>query len=197
MPEEYFKALFHAVPCPVLIVDEDVRIVDCNPSAAGLVGPDREHQYMHRSGEALHCVHAGATPGGCGHSEHCRDCVIRNSVGEALRDGKTVRRRTRMRRRTVPGGETNEVDLAVTAAPFSDGAKPLVLLVFEDLSELMLLRRMVPICSHCKKIRNDRNYWESVEEYLLKHTDLEFTHSICERCMEEHFKEFIPRSPNR
>lgn len=193
--EGYFKALFHAVPCPVLIVDDDVRIMDYNNAAAGMVGPNRRHQYMKRAGEVVHCVHADAVPDGCGHSEHCRECIVRKSVGEVFRDGKTLRRKTRMTWRSGHGDVMTEVDLSLTAAPFSHGGRPLVLLVLEDLSELMLLRRMVPICSHCKKIRNDRDYWESVEEYFIRRTAFEFTHSICDACMEEHYKGIVPGKP--
>lgn len=46
------------------------------------------------------------------------------------------------------------------------------------------LRRLVPICSYCRNIRNDQDYWEQIENYLRRHTDLEFTHGICPSCYE-------------
>ena len=44
------------------------------------------------------------------------------------------------------------------------------------------LSGLLPICAWCKKIRNDRGYWEQVEQYLQEHSDALFTHSICEDC---------------
>ena len=46
------------------------------------------------------------------------------------------------------------------------------------------LRRLLHICSYCRSVRSDQNYWEQIEDYLAQHTDLRFTHGICERCYE-------------
>jgi len=47
------------------------------------------------------------------------------------------------------------------------------------------LRGMLPICSSCKKIRDDRGYWEQVEEYMSQHTDVMFSHGLCPDCMKK------------
>jgi hypothetical protein len=191
----YFRSLFDAVPSPVLIVDEEVRIRDYNIAGAALLGPDRKSHLLKRGGEVLHCVHSYEDPEGCGHSGFCSDCVVRDSVGEVLRGEAAFRRTAKMGMRHEPGGEVTEVDLLLTAAPFLYQGKTLVLLILEDITELTLLRRILPICSHCKKIRNDRNYWESVEGYLLKHANIEFSHSICEDCMKIHYKDVLGNGP--
>jgi len=49
------------------------------------------------------------------------------------------------------------------------------------------LRGIVPICSYCKQIRDDKGYWNVVEAYVAKYTDAKFSHSICPSCMEEQF----------
>ena len=46
------------------------------------------------------------------------------------------------------------------------------------------LRGLLPICSYCKRIRNDENYWERVEVYVTEHSDAKFTHGICPTCLE-------------
>jgi PAS domain S-box-containing protein len=53
------------------------------------------------------------------------------------------------------------------------------------LEEVRNLQEILPICSYCRKIRDDQNYWLTVENYLLKHTDSRFSHSICPSCMSE------------
>lgn len=49
-------------------------------------------------------------------------------------------------------------------------------------SQVKQLQGMLPICSYCKKIRNDQNYWQKVEGYISDHTDVEFSHGICPDC---------------
>lgn len=51
------------------------------------------------------------------------------------------------------------------------------------------LRGIVPICSFCKQIRDDKGYWNQVEAYVAKYTDAQFSHSICPTCMEENYPE--------
>lgn len=50
------------------------------------------------------------------------------------------------------------------------------------LAEVRQLRGLLPICSYCKKIRDDDNYWQVVETYLAKQTDVQFSHGICPDC---------------
>lgn len=52
----------------------------------------------------------------------------------------------------------------------------------QSLGEVKALRGILPICSSCKKIRDDRGYWNQVEHYLKEHTDVQFSHSLCPDC---------------
>jgi len=56
------------------------------------------------------------------------------------------------------------------------------------LSEVKELNGLLPICSYCKKIRDDKDYWQSVEGYIGKHTNAQFSHGICPECYEKHVK---------
>jgi PAS domain S-box-containing protein len=49
-------------------------------------------------------------------------------------------------------------------------------------AEIQKLRELLPICSYCKKIRNDRNYWEQIESYMSHHSNIQFSHGICPEC---------------
>lgn len=49
-------------------------------------------------------------------------------------------------------------------------------------SNITQLRGLLPICSYCKHIRSDSNYWEQLEDYLGQHTHLQFSHGICPDC---------------
>jgi CheY-like chemotaxis protein/exonuclease VII small subunit len=52
------------------------------------------------------------------------------------------------------------------------------------LSEVKVLNGLLPICSYCKKIRDDHDYWQSVEGYISQHTSAQFSHGICPECYE-------------
>jgi phosphoserine phosphatase RsbU/P len=58
----------------------------------------------------------------------------------------------------------------------------------EALTRVRQLQRILPICSYCKKVRNDRDYWEQVEAYIANHVDVRFSHGICPECYEHRVK---------
>jgi len=57
----------------------------------------------------------------------------------------------------------------------------------ESLAKVKTLSGLLPICSWCKKVRNDEGYWQQVEAYLKQHTDAAFTHGVCPECTRKHF----------
>jgi phosphoserine phosphatase RsbU/P len=59
----------------------------------------------------------------------------------------------------------------------------------EALSHVQKLQGLLPICSYCKMVRNEDNYWEQVEKYLTTRSELELTHSVCPNCLARVMKE--------
>jgi hypothetical protein len=57
-------------------------------------------------------------------------------------------------------------------------------LLERSLAEIKTLHGFIPICAHCKKVRDDKGYWESVEAYIAQHSDAKFTHLLCPPCGE-------------
>jgi phosphoserine phosphatase RsbU/P len=55
----------------------------------------------------------------------------------------------------------------------------------DALAQINQLQGLLPICSYCKKIRHDGNYWQQVEGYLSTHTGVQFTHSVCPECYQK------------
>jgi len=56
------------------------------------------------------------------------------------------------------------------------------------LAHVKTLSGLLPVCIHCKKIRDDEGYWNQIESYILEHSDAEIKNSICEQCAKEHFR---------
>jgi PAS domain S-box-containing protein len=62
----------------------------------------------------------------------------------------------------------------------------------EMLSKVKTLSGMLPICASCKKIRDDKGYWQKLETFVHEHSDAEFSHSICPDCIRLLYPEFAP-----
>jgi hypothetical protein len=176
----FLRAVLDAMPNPVFVVDEDVRILDYNQAAIPLLGDKPDYVLQQRGGDALHCIQAVNSPQGCGRAEQCRTCIIRDSVRESCSDRRIVRQGKKM---TLVRGE-RQVDayVLVSTSPFHYEGRTLVILTLEDISDLVELRKLIPICANCKKIRNEKEYWDTIEEYFKNHMDLDFTHGICPDC---------------
>jgi len=59
----------------------------------------------------------------------------------------------------------------------------------KSLSEIKTLRGIIPICSYCKKIRDDKGLWEKLEAYLHSHSEAEFSHGVCPECYKKIMEE--------
>jgi len=57
------------------------------------------------------------------------------------------------------------------------------------LAHVQRLQGLLPICSYCKKVRNEADYWEQVDSYLTSHSDVRITHGICPQCLETMMKQ--------
>ena len=59
------------------------------------------------------------------------------------------------------------------------------------LEEVATLKKLLPICMYCKSIRNDKQVWDDIEEYLRQHANADCTHSICPTCYEDHVRPML------
>jgi sigma-B regulation protein RsbU (phosphoserine phosphatase) len=58
----------------------------------------------------------------------------------------------------------------------------------EALSNVKQLQGLLPMCSYCKRIRDDQNYWQQVESYISHHSAVQFSHSYCPECFDRYVK---------
>jgi DNA-binding response OmpR family regulator len=59
-----------------------------------------------------------------------------------------------------------------------------------DEIEVLRVREILPLCSYCKRVRNDEGYWERVDVYINEHTPAEISHGICPECKKKYFPEY-------
>ena len=60
----------------------------------------------------------------------------------------------------------------------------------DALAEVKTLSGLLPICANCKKIRDDKGYWNQIEAYIRDHSEADFSHSICPECAKNIYPEF-------
>jgi hypothetical protein len=185
--------LFNAIPIPAFLVDDDVRIRDLNAAALSAFGLTKRVVLSRRGGEVLQCLHASDVPEGCGRGPACKDCVIRNSVNASLKGAATTRRRMKFEVRT--DSRKAELELLVSASPLLPPAGKAVLLMVEDITQMSRLRAIVPICSQCKRIRNDAQYWQQVDAYFHEFIGVDFSHGICPECWKTVYGDYVKERP--
>lgn len=73
---------------------------------------------------------------------------------------------------------------------YNEGGEPVRSIgIVQDITEIKLLRGILPICAYCKKIKNDEGTYEQIESYVHKHSGANFTHTICPTCMQDLYPE--------
>jgi DNA repair exonuclease SbcCD ATPase subunit len=67
----------------------------------------------------------------------------------------------------------------------------------EALAQVKQLKGLLPICASCKKIRDDKGYWQSVEHYVSAHSEAQFSHDICPDCMKKLYPAYFHESEEK
>jgi PAS domain-containing protein len=179
------RTLMDALPVYVFLMDDDARVHDANAAARAAFGADNGEFRMRSGGDVLHCLHAHDVPEGCGKGPVCEQCRVRDCVRRALSGEPVVRQRARMT--LVQADKKQDLVLLLTARRYLARTEPLCILVIEDVTEVAMLQEIIPICAHCKKVREDKGYWRSVESYFAAHSCAEFSHGICPACLEKFY----------
>ena len=75
--------------------------------------------------------------------------------------------------------------------------KELTIRVNEATAKIKTLNGLIPICANCKKIRNDKGYWDQLEGYIQTHSEASFTHGICPECAQQLYGEYYSPMNNQ
>jgi len=88
-----------------------------------------------------------------------------------------------------------ESSVDITERKRAEEEREKLLLDLKDaLERVKTLSGLLPICSACKKIRDDKGYWNQIESYIRDHSEADFTHSICPECSKKLYGEFLPKT---
>ena len=98
----------------------------------------------------------------------------------------------------LPGGGFVRTFTDITDRKTTEKEKEKLIKELQDaLSEVQALRGILPICSICKNIRDDKGYWRQVESYFNQHSGILFSHSLCPQCAQEHYPKFFNKEPEK
>jgi len=185
--EERFRRIFEDGPLGMLVADPHYRVLKANKALCEMLG--------YTDGELT-----GRSIGEITHAEDMEKSV---GLSKQLLHGKVPLFRLE-KRYVTKSGETLWVNLTVTAIRGKNDEVLYALGMVEDISRRKLaeqererlvrdlqqaldraktLRGLLPMCAWCKKIRNDKGYWQKVETYVQEHSDASFTHGICPDCL--------------
>lgn len=200
--ERWLSKTLTSIGDAVIATDKDCRIAFMNPVAEDLTGWKERDALGRPLEEVFHVV-----------SEEVAD-VVELQTRKVLREGTQIglpNRTTLMKR----SGEELSIEIPIddSAAPIFDdkGKVTGMVIVFRDhtearrsadvrealvreltdaLAKIKSLKGLIPICASCKKIRDDKGFWNQLEQYICEHSDANFTHGLCPDCLED-FKKSI------
>lgn len=176
---DFLKLLFEVIPVGILLADgnQDIKVINSEGNKMFCISSNQK--VAQRLGEQLKCVNA---QGKCGSSAACETCILRASVAAAI-DGQSISR-TKGKFSSYDGDSIKQYTLLITAKPFMYREESMALLVIEDLSLVTELNGLIPICSSCHHIRDDKGNWVYMGEYLRQHSEADLTHDYCPECVD-------------
>lgn len=173
----------------VSVHDNDMKFVKVNKSLANFLGKKPKeligkycHEFIHNTQEPWPtCPHLKAI----GKQEMVTEEIEEPYLGKTL----LVTCSPIFDQKGVPTG-TVHVARDITDQKLAQQEKEAFIKKLQaTLDEIKVLRGILPICSFCKNIRNDEGYYEQIEEYIHKHSGVDFSHTICPTCAKEHYPE--------
>ena len=180
---EFLHSVFNSIPHPFYVIDAfTYRIVTANAATGTGWEGKTCHQLTHRrespcEGEAHRCP-----------LERVKEQKGPVVVEHVHFDGEGKEKTYEVHGFPIfdGGGEVIQmIEYAMDITPRREAEKEreeLVNVLQEALAEVRKLSGLLPICASCKKVRDDKGYWEQVETYIEKRTEAEFSHSICPEC---------------
>lgn len=184
-----FKAIFEHSPLAIMYTDANGTITTCNDNASQLFGASKDKLigFSYRS---------------------IRDRLMRAAIAKALGGQNSHFEGEYL---TVTGNVLTNMRANFSPTFDADGSVTGVIGIFEDISERKLVEKdrerlirelqdalskvrklsgFLPICASCKRIRDDKGYWNQIESYIRDHSDIDFSHSICPQCAKKLYKKF-------
>lgn len=186
--DAFLKNLFDALPIITFVVDEEGRVISLNKTTKEILNITDEDAHLKRGGEIFNCIYHSLHPEGCGYHENCKKCTVRLNAMKAI-EGQNIHRSKAKLAVFDKNREIHELALLLSAAPVNYKEKRFAIVIIEDVTLITQLVGLLPVCANCNKLRDENGQWEVMENYLRKHSEADFTHTICPECSKKLYPE--------
>ena len=177
---------------PICITNKDYEIINANNAYWSILGEPQQKDkalkcYEHRPGKSCHTESCALTQ----ISKGMKICVY-----ESKKEYKGMKRHFIITSKPyfdsyqkLAGVITSFQDITVRKQ-LEKEKEELIGKLEDSLTKVKLLSGLIPICSSCKKIRDDKGYWNQLETYITNHSEALFSHSICPTCVKKIYPEY-------
>jgi len=195
--QQLLERTFASLRDAVFIIDADtVEIIDCNPAASEIFGYSRQEMlgqtttFLHVDEAALeefrkHLYPAMEEKGFL----FLPEFRMKRKDGTVFPTEHSVMPLEDEQGRRI--GWVSVVRDIIEGKQAEEERERLILELQDALAKVKTLSGLLPICTHCKKIRDDEGYWNQLETYIQEHSEAEFTHGFCDECAKKHYPEFF------
>ncbi len=203
MDSNVIEAILSAVPEPFFVFDEDGRYVQI----LGGMDRSRYHEGLHLIGQRIHDVIRPELADQ--YLAQIKKALVTNEVltykytlsakdikGSEDLDGPEGLQWFEAHIspiRNIAGRPRMVVWIAFNITPLQHALKEkdsLILNLQQAARKIKTLQGIIPICSYCKKIRDDKGYWTQLECYLAENSEADLSHGICPECLKKHYPDF-------
>lgn len=183
--------IFDAIRHPILLIDRHYTIVDVNKAACALMNLTCDKIVGQACSKATHGLD--------------RPCRQQEEISCPVQSVFELKSQTVVVHKHIHAGKII-IEEVVASPIFNDeGEIDFVVEELRDVTELIHikeisehlrseiknLRGIIPICASCKRIRDDKGYWQQVEAYVRDHSEAEFSHGICPECVKRLYGDLL------
>jgi PAS domain S-box-containing protein len=189
----FLSQLIKSVPIPIFYKDTEDVYLGCNEKFAEFLKMNREQII----GKSVYDIAPPALAG----QYHAKDMELLNNPGEQVYEAEVADKNNKIHTVIFHKATFNDSEgkvggmigliFDISELRQVEREREVVVTELKDaLNQVKTLGGLLPICSACKKIRDDSGYWQRLETYFKKSTDVDFSHSICPDCAQKLFEEY-------
>ncbi len=179
----YLNVMFNSTLSGVIVVDaDDHRIVDINTTALEMIGRNKKDVV----GKACYKFVCSSEEGSCPIAD------LGQVVDKSERKMITADNGERTILKTIKPLKFRDKKYYIESfiditelKEAEDAREELIKELTDALEKVKMLSGMMPICAKCKKIRDDKGYWNNLEAFIEEHSEASFSHGLCPHCAEE------------
>ena len=192
----FLNTLMNAIPAPLFYKDTDGRYIGFNKSYEEFYGKTRQELV----GKTVFDI----APRDLAEVYHAKDNELFDKPGvqiydSQVKDSHGIVHEVVFHKSTFSNSQGNVLGLIGVILDITERKRlekekeNLIIELQEALSKVKTLSGFLPICASCKKIRDDKGYWNQVERYISEHSEAEFSHGICPECMRSLYPEYADK----